>query len=267
MVTPGKYISKLANQRVLVVGGTSGIGYAVVEAAIEHGAQVTIASSNQAKLDKTVARLKEAYPAETEKQPVITQVCDLLDAANLDANLESLFKTATSNGTVKLNHVVTTAGDALKMPPLDQLTPDLVNSGMHVRFLAPAIMAKYVQKYVEQSPTSSFTMTSGAAGRKPIPGWTMATAVTSAVEGLGRGLALDLKPVRVNVVSPGAVNTEFFGAFPKEQVDALMEEFKSKTTTGTVARPEDVAESYVYLMKDQFVTGTVIESNGGVALV
>lgn len=267
MVTPSKYMSKLANQRVLVFGGTSGLGYCVAEAALEHGAHIVISSSNQAKLDKTVARLKEAYPTQSEKQSIITHACDLSDAANLDANLENLFKAATSNGTVKLNHVVTTAGDALKIPPLDQITPDVVNRGMQIRFLAPAVMAKYIAKYVEQSPTSSFTLTGGAVGRKPMPGWTMAAATTTAVEGLGRGLALDLKPIRVNVVSPGTVNTELFDAFPKEQLDAMMEHFKSKTTTGTVARPEDLAESYLYLMKDQFVTGAVIESNGGVVLM
>lgn len=267
MVTPGKYISKLANQRILILGGTSGLGYCVAEAALEHGAHLVLSSSNQSKLDKAVARLKEAYPTQSKTQSIITQVCDLSDAANLDANLESLFKTATSNGTVKLNHVVSTAGDALKMPSLDQFTPDLVTSGMQVRFIALAVMAKYIEKYVEPSPASSFTMTSGATGRKPLPGWTMASAITSAVEGLARGLALDLKPIRVNAVSPGPVNTEFFDAFPKEQLDAMMEHFRAKSTTGTVARPEDLAESYMYLMKDQFVTGSVIESNGGSVLV
>jgi NAD(P)-dependent dehydrogenase (short-subunit alcohol dehydrogenase family) len=87
------------------------------------------------------------------------------------------------------------------------------------------------------------------------------------VEGLTRGLALDLKPVRVNAVAPGAVNTELFGAFPKELVDGMFEMFKSKSTTGTVGRPEDLAESYIYLMKDQYVTGSVLESNGGSLLV
>lgn len=267
MVTPGKYISKLANQRILILGGTSGLGYCVAEAAFEHGAHLVLSSSNQSKLDKTVARLKEAYPTQSTTQSIITQVCDLSDAANLDANFESLFKTATSNGTVKFNHVVSTAGDALNMPSLDQITPDLVASRMQVRFVAMAVMAKYIAKYVESSPASSFTMTSGVVGRKPLPGWTMATAETSAVEGLTRGLALDLKPIRVNVVSPGAVNTELFGAYPKEQLDAMMENFRTKSTTGTVARPEDLAESYLYLMKDQFVTGSVIESNGGLPLM
>lgn len=267
MATPSlKYTNKLAGQRVLILGGTSGIGFGVAEAALEHGAHLVISSSNQSKLDKTVERLKEAYPTQTQKQIITTHVCDLSDAANLDANFEALFQAATVGG-IKLNHVVTTAGDALQLPPLTGITADVVQTGMHVRFVAPAVMAKYIQKYVENSPASSFTMTGGVRGRKPAPGWSLATAVSTAAEGLARGLALDLKPIRVNVVSPGAVHTELFSLFPKEQLDVMLQMFKDGTTTDTVGRPEDLAESYIYLMKDQFVTGSVIESNGGALLV
>lgn len=268
MATPTlKYTSKLANQRVLILGGTSGIGFCVAEAALEHGAHLVISSSNQSNLDRTVARLTEAYPSQVEKYPVITHVCDLSDVANLDANLNALFQAATAGGTVKLNHVVTTAGDALKLPSLPELTPGLINSGMNVRLIAPAIMAKYIQKHVELSPASSFTMTGGVRSRKPAPGWFLATAVTAGIEGLARGLALDLKPLRVNVVAPGAVQTELFDMFPKEQKKVILQQFKDQSTTGTVGRPEDVAESYIYLMKDHFVTGTVIDSHGGALLV
>lgn len=268
MATPSlKYTNKLAGQRVLILGGTSGIGFGVAEAALEHGANLVISGSKQSKLDKTVERLKEAYPTQTQKQTIATHVCDLSDAANLDANFEALFQAATVGGTVKLNHVVTTAGDALQLPPLTGITADVVQTSMNVRFVAPAVMAKYIPKYVENSPASSFTMTGGVRGRKPAPGWSLATAVSCAAEGLARGLALDLKPIRVNVVSPGAVHTELFSGFPKEQLDVMLQMFKEGSTTDTVGRPEDLAESYIYLMKDQFVTGSVIESNGGALLV
>lgn len=268
MASPSlKYTNKLAGQRVLILGGTSGMGFCVAEAAIEHGANVVISSSNQSKLDKTVARLKEAYPTQTEKQTITTHVCDLSDSANLDANFEALFQVATVGGTIKLNHVVTTAGDALSLPPLSGITSEIVQKSMHVRFVAPAVMAKYIEKYVEKSPASSFTMTGGVRGRKPAPGWSLATSVSVAVEGLARGLALDLKPIRVNVVSPGAVHTELFDWLPQEQLEGMLEMFKNSSTTGTVGRPEDLAESYIYLMKDQFVTGSVIESNGGTLLL
>jgi NAD(P)-dependent dehydrogenase (short-subunit alcohol dehydrogenase family) len=266
MASPSlKYTSKLVGQRVLVFGGTSGIGFSVAEAAFEHGAHLVISSSNQSKLDKTISRLKAAYPAQSEKQTITTRVCDLADAANLDANIQSLFETATNGGTVKLNHVAFTAGDMLSRPSLEDLTPDVIYSGMNVRFVAPAVMAKYIHKYVELSPASSFTITSGVRSKKPAPGWTMATAIGSAAEGLARDLAMDLKPIRVNAVSPGAVHTELFSLFPN--LDAALENFRQASTTGTVGKPEDLAESYIYLMKDQFVTGTVIESNGGCLLV
>jgi NAD(P)-dependent dehydrogenase (short-subunit alcohol dehydrogenase family) len=103
-------------------------------------------------------------------------------------------------------------------------------------------------------------------GEKPAPGWTMATAICSAITGLARGLALDLKPIRVNVVHPGAVKTELFSMFPEEQLEGMLKIFRDSSTTGTVGKPEDLAESYIYLMKDEFVTGSVIESNGGALL-
>ncbi|KAJ5584346.1 NAD(P)-binding protein [Penicillium hispanicum] len=262
-----KYTAKLVNQRVLVLGGTSGIGYCVVEAALEHGCNVVISSSNKAKLDNTVARLREAYPTQYDKQSITTHVCDLADAATLDANLEALFQAATNGGTVKLNHVVFTAGDALKLPPLSEVTPEVIHRNMNVRFVAPAVMAKYIAKYVELSPASSFTMTGGVAAHKPLPGWSMASAATSAIEGLARGLAVDLKPVRVNVVSPGAVHTELFSMFPKEGLESILQQFRDRSTTGTVAKPEDLAESYIYIMKDHFVTGVVIDSSGGALLI
>lgn len=261
-----KYTNKLVNQRVLILGGTSGIGFAVAEAAFEHGANLVISSSNQSKLDKTVARLKEAYPVEFEKQTITTHVCDLQDAANLNTNLEQLFDAATDSGTIKLNHIATTAGDALNLPKLAELTPEAIYSGMTVRYVAPAMMAKFIPKYVESSPSSSFTITGGMRGQKPAPGWAMATAFCSGITGLARGLALDLKPIRVNVVHPGAVKTELFGMFPEEQLEGLMKMFRDSSTTGTVGKPEDMAESYIYLMKDEFVTGSVIDSNGGALL-
>lgn len=265
MASSLKYTSKLVDQRVLVLGATSGIGFCVAEAAFEHGAHLVISSSNQEKLDNTVARLKKAYPTLYERQTITTHVCNLADVANLDANLKFLFEAATNGGTIKLNHVVTTAGDLLSRPSVQDITPEIIYNALNVRFVAPAVMAKYVQKYVEESPSSSFTLTSGVRGQKPAPGWSMATAMASGAEGLSRGLALDLKPIRVNTVSPGAVHTELFSLFPN--VDAILEMFRQSSTTGTVGRPEDLAESYIYLMKDQFVTGTVIESNGGALLV
>jgi NAD(P)-dependent dehydrogenase (short-subunit alcohol dehydrogenase family) len=72
-----------------------------------------------------------------------------------------------------------------------------------------------------------------------------------------------LKPVRVNTVQPGAVHTELFGGIPEAHLPAVLEGFKRESITGTVGTPEEVAEGYIYFMKDSFATGGVVESNGG----
>lgn len=260
-----KYTSKLANQRVLVLGSTSGIGFCVAEAAFEHGANLILSSSNQSKLDNTVTRLRQAYP-ERSHQAITTQVCDLADTANLDRNLSALFEAATNSGEQKLNHIASTAGDALGPVSLANLTPEIISKGFAVRFTAIAVMAKFIHKYMDVSPRSSFTFTSGVRSKRPAPNWSLMTAGAGGIEGLMRGLAVDLSPVRVNVVSPGAVHTELFDALPAESRDAMLEMFRQGALTETVGRPEDLAESYIYIMKDSFVTGSEIESNGGAAL-
>ncbi|KAJ5540857.1 NAD(P)-binding protein [Penicillium frequentans] len=265
-MSTSKYTSKLADQRVLILGGSSGLGFAVAEAALEYGAHIILSSSNQSKLDKAVDRLKAAYPTQTSTQTIITHVCDLSDAVNLDNNFERLFQAATANGAHKLNHVVCTAGDPVHTPSLNDIQAQDIYRAMTLRLVAPAVMAKFIPKYVESSPSSSLTLTGGVRSRKPAPGWSIITAGTSGIEGLARGLALELAPVRVNTVAPGAVKTELWDPVPKEVLENLLQGFKDQSTTGTVAAPEDLAESYIYLMRDHFVTGSVIESNGGVLL-
>jgi NAD(P)-dependent dehydrogenase (short-subunit alcohol dehydrogenase family) len=253
-----KYINKLQGKRVLIFGGTSGIGYAVAEACIEHGATVFISGSNAEKLEKTVQRLKSSYP-NIQASQVVTHVCDLSDASNLDKNLESLLSRITNGGQTKLNHVVFTAGDGLSLTPVSAATIENSGTTPSVRALAPLLLSKHLLTCLEKSPDSTYTMTTGVNSTKPMPGWTMAAWRGASIEGLMRGLAVDMAPVRVNVVSPGAIATELLANVPKEVTDRWAEQ----STVKRLGRPEDTAEAYLYLMKDGFVTGIRIDTSGG----
>ena len=83
------------------------------------------------------------------------------------------------------------------------------------------------------------------------------------IEGIARGLAVDLAPIRVNLVKLGAVHTELFGDIPAERLENVLEKMRKNTLTGTVGRPEEVAEMYLGLMKCAFVTGSVVGVDGG----
>jgi NAD(P)-dependent dehydrogenase (short-subunit alcohol dehydrogenase family) len=132
-----------------------------------------------------------------------------------------------------------------------------------VRYFAPILLAKHAPKYLSSGPASSITLTTGEAANKPPPGWAVVSGYCGALNSLTRALALDLKPIRVNLISPGAVDTELWNTIPEEKREAFKASIAKGTTTGAVGKPEDVAEAYLYAMKDKNVTGSIISSNGG----
>jgi len=259
---PYKFTNKLEGKRVLVFGGTSGIGFAIVEACVEQGATVIITGSNTPKLEKTLERLTTSYP-DVPKSRYIIHACDLADAINQEANVKALFDAVTDGGKTKINHVTFTAGDALNLIAIADITPEAWHKRGTVRLMGSMTVAKLLPKYIEPSADSSLTLTTGVNTTRPMPGFAIAAASGAAIEGLARGLAVDLAPLRVNVVSPGAINTELLANYP----ESVAEMFAQATTVKRLGRPEDVAEAYLYCIKDGFTSGGVIESNGGRLLV
>ncbi|KAL8828604.1 MAG: hypothetical protein Q9170_006533 [Blastenia crenularia] len=256
-----KYLSKLGDKRVLVLGGTSGIGFCVAEAALEHDAFVIVSSSTQAKIDKTISRLRESYPTKASK--ISGHVCDLAQLSSLETNVKALFEAATDNNTKKIDHVVYTAGNTTSSPKVSELTVESIQTVGNVRFFGALVLAKYAPLYMTPGFHSSITLTSGTIANKPFKDRTIMAAWGSGVEGIMRGLAVDLAPIRVNLVSPGAVVTEIFAGVP----EGVLDEFKKQTLTGELGTPEDLAEAYLQCMKNRFMTGCVVRNDGGRALV
>ncbi|KAK4443803.1 NAD(P)-binding protein [Podospora aff. communis PSN243] len=269
MTTPD-FTTKLTSSRILILGGTSGVGFGVAQAALQFGASVIISSSNPTKITRSLDRLRAGHPTFAPGQTISGQACDLANSSTLEANLASLLDFATENGKLKLNHVVFTAGDAIAPVPLAQITPEDITRQSQIRFHGAVMLAKLLPKYIHVEAESSITFTGGTNTDKPMAGWSVIAAVGAAVEGLTRGLAVDLKPVRVNTVSLGAVLTELFDGFlgdDKEKREKVLAGMRQGTLVGEVGRVEDVAEAYLYLMRDRFATGTVLKTNGGRMLV
>lgn len=129
------------------------------------------------------------------------------------------------------------------------------------------MVGKLAPKYLNLGPASSIVLTSGTMSDRAYTGLAANAAYCVAREGLARALAIELAPVRVNVVSPGAVGTPALDAVPEGQREFVMGKLARETLAGRVGRAEDVAEEYVYAMKDHFLTGSVIRSDGGRLLV
>lgn len=257
-----KYASKLAGKHILVFGGTSGIGFCVAEAALEQGASVIISGSNPNKLTSALTKLLEAYP--TAGNRLNGKTCDLSIPEKLEENLTSILTTATESS--KIDHIVFTSGNDLHLDHVSRIAIDQVYAAGVVRFFAPIMLAKLSSHFLQPGPGSSITFTGGAGSQRPPPNFAIAGAYTAGLEGLVRGLSVDLKPLRVNLVAVGAVRTEMLDKAVRSQ-DGLLKALESQTTVGCLGQPEDVAEAYIYVMKDHFITGSTIGTNGGYLLV
>lgn len=260
MTDSKKYSNKLADARVLVIGGSSGIGYCVAEASLEFGASVIISSSQQSRIDSSIDQLLKTYPS--AKGRIAGYTCDL-SSPSVEANIEKLFEQC---GGPKFDHIVHTAGDALATLKLEDATLESIQKAAMVRFNSPLLLAKHAPKFLNPGPASSITLTTGSVSRKPNKDWSVVASYATGLHGMMRNLALDLAPVRVNLISPGAVVTPMWDGMPREKAESFMEHIKGKCTTGEVGRPEDVAESYLYVMRDRNVSGSVVDTNGGCLL-
>lgn len=264
--TTYKYTNKLHNTRVLVLGGTSGIGFCFAENALENGATVIVASSRQSSIDRTISRFQQSYP-DLPPSRVSGHVIDLRNPNDLEleAGIVELLKFATNDGKHLLDHIVSTAGDALAIGGICEFAgTSTLASALRVRTVAPLFLAKHAPgKYLRVSSRSSITLTGGVNTYKPAPNWFMISLMGGAVDGMMRGLAVDLKPIRVNVVAPGAIHTELFDRSFGEGKDGMVESFAKGTLVGKVGTPEDMSEAYVYVMRDGFLTGQTVLSEGG----
>jgi NAD(P)-dependent dehydrogenase (short-subunit alcohol dehydrogenase family) len=253
-------VNPLASQTVVIIGGTSGIGFSVAKHVLESTrANVVVASSKQERVNKAVNALSEIGGVERVKGFIL----DLSDSTNLQSSVEAFY-----NKIGEFNHLVFTAGDNFNFMKMEQFSRDVAEKIFNIRYWALLECIKQAVTHMPNSRSSSITFTSATLAQRPTPGWVLVgSGVTGALESLSRGLAIDLAPVRVNCVAPSVVNTELWGWLEENARAALFEDFSKKFLTGSVGDPDEVAEAYGYLIRCNYVTGQSITVDGGSVLV
>jgi NAD(P)-dependent dehydrogenase (short-subunit alcohol dehydrogenase family) len=233
----------MTDQRIVIIGGTSGLGFATAKAASAEGAAVVVASRRKASVDRALANL----PQGTEGHAL-----DVTDEAAVRDFFERIGA---------FDHLVYTAGEPVLNASLAQTEIGTAQRFFGIRYFGALTAAKYGAPHLR--PGGSIVLTSGIASTRPQGGTAVVSSVVAAIEGLTRALALELAPIRVNAVVPSIIRTEMWGDDPEELYAAVARSLPLRR----VGEPEDVAEAYLYLMRNRHTTGTLLTIDGGAVLV
>src|SRR5215468_3226513 len=232
----------LQNKKVVVVGGSSGIGYATAAMAKSKGAEVTIASRSGQRLE-----------AAGKSLGVTAIAADVTS----DEAVEGLFKQC---GPV--DHVVVTAAQ-LRTGPFKSLPIADARATMEGKFWG----AWRVARAAEINAGGSLTIVSGFLSIRPRPGSAIVGAANGALEALARSLAIDLAPVRVNAVSPGIIDTPIRAAMPEDARRAMLAKIAAGLPVARVGVADDIALQILAFMENGFATGAIVYIDGGGVVV
>jgi NAD(P)-dependent dehydrogenase (short-subunit alcohol dehydrogenase family) len=228
----------LAGKKVVVVGGSSGIGLATAELAKAQGAEVIIASRSADKV--------KAAAAKVGATGIVADVTN-------DDSVINLFKTC---GPV--DHVVVSAAQ-LKSGPFKTVSMEDARSTLEGKLWG----AWRVARAAEIKAGGSLTLVSGFLSIRPRPNSAIVGAANGAIESLARALALELAPVRVNCVSPGIIDTPIRAGMPEDARKDMLAKIASGLPVGRVGLGEDIGMQILAFMANGFATGAIVYIDGG----
>ena len=229
--------SSLSGKTIIVIGGSSGIGAAVAQAALARGAHVIVAGR----------RLAPGSDNGLRSEPV-----DVTDSASL----KQLFETVG-----RFDHLVYTSGPSVRAKPLIETDLDEARDNFDVKLWGALRAIQHALPFLHEQ--GSITLTSGQLGRKLATGQFIKTGINAATEALGKQLAKELAPRRVNVISPGVIDTPAYAGLGQEQRLAMFAKAGQGLPVGRVGQAEEVASGYVLAMENGFMTGAVVDIDGG----
>jgi NAD(P)-dependent dehydrogenase (short-subunit alcohol dehydrogenase family) len=235
----------LKDASVVVIGGSSGIGLATAMQAHAAGAVVTIAGRDEQKL----ASAREQIGGDT--QTAALDVADERAVRDLFASIDHVDHVATLAGTHVAGNIADVDTDALR-GPVDN------------RFWGPLFLCKHA---APKMTSGSITICTGAGVGRPRAGGAIVSAAAGGSEVLARAMAVELAPVRVNVIRPGIVDTPLLDRMAGDRRDDMLAAMAKRIPLGRVAQADEIAEAIIFLMTSTYVTGETLTIDGGFSLV
>ena len=237
---------ELAGQTVVVIGGSAGIGLETARRARAEGAGVILTGRNPDRLQAAAAELGAHSAA----------AFDATDPPALDRFFHGL--------PGQVDHVMVT-GPGPYYAPLADLDRDRAHRDFDAHLWLPIAVAQHAVGRVRAGGTLLFM--GGTGGRSPGPGLSLIAAGTAALPALIANLAVEVAPVRVNLIAAGFVDTPLSASLLGDRLDARRDQLRATLPIGRVVGPADIAALAVHLMTNTAITGATCDIDGGQQLV
>jgi NAD(P)-dependent dehydrogenase (short-subunit alcohol dehydrogenase family) len=239
-------VTDLTGQTVVVIGGSAGIGLETARLARAEGADVILTGRNADRLERAAADVGASS----------TRAFDAGDSSSLESFFRDL--------SVPVDHVMVTAGAPRYTPPLE-LAPEEARRDLTGHLLLALDVARSAPGKVR--PPGSLVFMGGTGARRPRPGLAITSTATVALPALIANLALEIAPIRVNLIAAGFVDTPLSAALLGDDLDARRDELRASLPIQRVVGPADVAALAVHVMSNTALTGATFDIDGGQQLV
>ena len=236
----------LIEQTVVVIGGSAGIGFETARLARAEGAEVIITARDPKRLDRAASEIGADHSA----------AFDATDPGALVRFFTSLKK--------PIDHVLLSGGGPY-YAPLAEMDFTEVRADIDRHLLTPLHIGRLAADAVR--PGGSLLFIGGTGGRRRGVGLTLIGALSAALPALVANLAVELAPIRANLIAPGFVDTSLSASLLGDQLEARREELRATLPIGRVVGPADVAALAVHIMSNTALTGAVYDVDGGQQLV
>lgn len=231
---------QLKNRNMVIIGGSSGIGFATAKLAQAHGATVTITGRNPAKLERAAKELGDV-------QKAIVNVANEVEIQQLMAQFDHIDHLVVLGASLTSGKVIDTALEELGRPIYERIWG-----------------AIYAVRYaVPKMSDGSITLTSGLFSTRPIAGMAIVAAAVGGIEAMSRALALELAPIRVNAIAPGYIDTPLLQAAFEDQYESLVKAQAATLPVKRIGTAEEAARSILFMTTTSFITGEVLHLDGG----
>jgi NAD(P)-dependent dehydrogenase (short-subunit alcohol dehydrogenase family) len=236
---------QLTGKKIVIIGGSSGIGYGIAQACAQLGAKLVIASRDLEKLNHT----KHALGANIE-----THQLDITHPDQIKSFMERIGK---------LDHLVT-PGANVSWGSFGAMSEKDEQASFQSKYWGQYYAAKFGFRHI--NPGGSIIFFAGCWSQRPLPGAAIPGSINGAIESLARALAVEIAPIRVNVISPGIIDTPVFSSLSEQERHTFFDKTAKGLPLKKIGTPEEIAMTAVYLMSNTYTTGSTLYVDGGETL-